>query len=132
MGFGRDLRAAVFEKVESFSQVEVNQFGPASLITRNTNDVQQVQTVVFMGLTVILSAPMMIIGGIILAVREDAQLSLLLLAILPLMGLVIGLTHATRDPTVPGDAAQGRPDQPGDARDPLGRACHPGVRAHRA
>ena len=75
-----------------FSQVEVNKFGPASLITRNTNDVQQVQTVVFLGLTVIASAPMMIIGGIFLAVREDGALSLLLLVILPLMALVIGLT----------------------------------------
>ncbi len=92
MGFGRDVRAAIFTKVESFSQVEVNRFGPASLITRNTNDVQQVQTVVFMGLTVIALAPMMIIGGIILAVREDPAMSLLLLVILPLMGLVIGLT----------------------------------------
>jgi ATP-binding cassette, subfamily B, multidrug efflux pump len=92
MGFGRDLRAAIFRSVESFSQVEINHFGPPSLITRNTNDVQQVQTVVFMGLTVILSAPMMIIGGVVLAVREDAQLSLLLLAIVPLMGLVIGIT----------------------------------------
>jgi len=92
MGFGRDVRSAIFTKVETFSQVEVNQFGPASLITRNTNDVQQVQTVVFMGLTVIASAPMMIIGGIILAVREDPFLSLLLLVILPLMLLVIGLT----------------------------------------
>ncbi len=92
MGFGRDVRAAIFESVESFSQVEVNTFGPASLITRNTNDVQQVQTVVFMGLTVIASAPMMIIGGIFLAVREDGALSLLLLVILPLMAIVIGLT----------------------------------------
>jgi ATP-binding cassette subfamily B multidrug efflux pump len=92
MGFGRDVRAAIFESVETFSQVEVNKFGPASLITRNTNDVQQVQTVVFMGLTVIASAPMMIIGGIFLAVREDSALSLLLLVILPLMALVIGLT----------------------------------------
>ena len=92
MAFGRDLRAAIFDAVEGFSQVEVNHFGPPSLITRNTNDVQQVQTVVFMGLTVILSAPMMIIGGIILAVREDALMSLLLVVILPLMLLVIGLT----------------------------------------
>ena len=53
MGFGRDLRAAIFGRSRRFSQVEVNRFGPASLITRNTNDVQQVQTVVFMGLTVI-------------------------------------------------------------------------------
>jgi ATP-binding cassette subfamily B multidrug efflux pump len=53
MGFGRDVRRAVFSTVETFSQVEVNHFGAPSLITRNTNDVQQVQTVVFMGLTVI-------------------------------------------------------------------------------
>jgi ATP-binding cassette, subfamily B, multidrug efflux pump len=92
MGFGRDARAAIFGASETFSKVEMDRFGAASLITRNTNDVQQVQTVVFMGLTVIASAPMMIIGGIILAVREDPFLSLLLLVILPLMLLVIGLT----------------------------------------
>jgi ATP-binding cassette subfamily B protein len=57
MGFGRDVRSAIFAKVESFSAVEVNRFGPASLISRNTNDVTQVQTLVFMGLTVIVSAP---------------------------------------------------------------------------
>ena len=71
MGFGRDVRSAIFSKVESFSQVEVNQFGTASLITRNTNDVQQVQTLVFMALTVIVSAPILIIGGIIMALRQD-------------------------------------------------------------
>ncbi len=92
MGFGRDLRAAIFGQVESFAKVEIDHFGPASLITRNTNDVQQVQTGVFMGLTVIATAPLMIIGGIVLAVREDPLLSLLLVVILPLMMLVIGLT----------------------------------------
>jgi ATP-binding cassette subfamily B protein len=92
MGFGRDLRGAVFRTVESFSQVEVARFGSPSLITRNTNDVQQVQTVVFMGLTVMVTAPIMIIGGIIMAVREDGPLSLLLLAVLPLMAVVIGVT----------------------------------------
>ncbi len=92
MGFGRDLRAGVFRKVETFSQVEVARFGSPSLITRNTNDVQQVQTVVFMGLTVMVTAPIMIIGGIVMAVREDGPLALLLLAILPLMALVIGMT----------------------------------------
>jgi ATP-binding cassette subfamily B protein len=92
MGFGRDLRSSVFRKVESFSQVEVARFGSPSLITRNTNDVQQVQTVVFMGLTVMVTAPIMIVGGVILAVREDGPLALLLVAILPLMALVIGVT----------------------------------------
>ncbi|MHB8398637.1 MAG: ABC transporter ATP-binding protein [Candidatus Limnocylindrales bacterium] len=91
MGFGRDVRSALFSKVETFSQVEVNHFGPASLITRNTNDVLQVQTVVFMALTVMISAPILIVGGIIMALRTDVPLSGLLLVVLPLMGLVIGL-----------------------------------------
>ncbi|MHB8431978.1 MAG: ABC transporter ATP-binding protein, partial [Acidimicrobiales bacterium] len=91
MGFGRDVRSALFSKVETFSQVEVNHFGPASLITRNTNDVLQVQTVVFMALTVMISAPILIVGGIIMALRTDVPLSGLLLVVLPLMGAVIGL-----------------------------------------
>ncbi len=91
MGFGRDVRGEVFRKVGSFSQVEMNRFGTASLITRNTNDVQQVQMVVFMGLTVILLAPIMGIGGIIMAVRQDVPLSSLLVVILPIMFVFIGL-----------------------------------------
>ena len=82
----------MFRKVETFSQVEVARFGSPSLITRNTNDVQQVQTVVFMGLTVMVTAPIMIVGGIVMAVREDGPLALLLLAVLPAMALVIGIT----------------------------------------
>jgi ATP-binding cassette subfamily B protein len=98
MGFGRDVRRAVFSTVETFSQVEVNHFGPPSLITRNTNDVQQVQTVVFMGLTVIVSAPILIVGGIIMAVRTDPTLSALLIVILPLMALVIGVVMSRAIP----------------------------------
>jgi ATP-binding cassette subfamily B protein len=91
MGFGRDVRGAIFAKVESFSQAEVNGFGSPSLITRNTNDVLQVQTLVFMSLTVIISAPILIVGGIILAVRTDPQLSLLLVVVLPIMAGFIGV-----------------------------------------
>jgi ATP-binding cassette, subfamily B, multidrug efflux pump len=98
MGFGRDVRRAVFSTVETFSQVEVNRFGPPSLITRNTNDVQQVQTVVFVGLTVIVSAPILIVGGIIMAVRTDPTLSALLIVILPLMALVIGIVMSRAVP----------------------------------
>ena len=98
MGFGRDVRSAVFAQVETFSQVEVNRFGPASLITRNTNDVQQVQTVVFMGLTMLVSAPILIVGGIIMAVRTDPVLSLLLIVVLPLMATVIGLVMSRAIP----------------------------------
>ena len=98
MGFGRDVRRAIFAKVETFSQVEVNTFGPASLITRNTNDVQQVLIVVFLGLTVIVSAPLLIVGGIIMALRTDVALSGLLVVVLPLMALVIGLVMSRAIP----------------------------------
>jgi ATP-binding cassette subfamily B protein len=98
MGFGRDLRSAIFAKVETFSQVEVNHFGPASLITRNTNDVQQVQTLVFLALTVIISAPILIVGGVIMALRTDVPLSGLLLVVVPLMGLVIALVMSRAIP----------------------------------
>ncbi|HEY7024257.1 MAG TPA: ABC transporter ATP-binding protein [Candidatus Limnocylindrales bacterium] len=93
MGFGRDVRLAVFRRVEGFSQVEMNKFGTPSLITRNTNDVQQVQMIVFMGLTVILLAPIMGIGGVIMALRQDVPLSALLLVILPIMfGFIFFIT----------------------------------------
>ncbi len=98
MGFGRDVRRAIFAKVETFSQVEVNRFGSPSLITRNTNDVTQVQTLVFMGLTVMISAPMLIIGGIFLALRQDVPLSALLVFVLPLMAVVIFLVMSRAIP----------------------------------
>jgi len=90
MGFGRDVRAAIFRAVQTFGQVEVNHFGAPSLITRNTNDVQQVQMVVFMMLTLIASAPILLIGGIIMALRQDVPLSGLLLVALPIMAGFIG------------------------------------------
>jgi ATP-binding cassette subfamily B protein len=93
MGFGRDVRLDVFRKVGSFSQVEMNKFGIASLITRNTNDVQQVQFIVFMGLAVILLAPITGIGGVVMALRQDVPLSGLLLVILPIMfGFIFFIT----------------------------------------
>ena len=91
MGFGRDVRRAVFSTVETFSQVEVNRFGPPSLITRNTNDVQQVQQVLFVALTVMVSAPILIVGGVIMALRTDTELSKLLLVAIPAMGVLIGI-----------------------------------------
>lgn len=95
MGFGRDVRSAVFRKVIAFSQAEINKFGTPSLITRNTNDVQQIQMVLVMALTVMVLAPIMSVGGIIMALREDVPLSGLLVVIIPLMALVIG-TLASR------------------------------------
>jgi ATP-binding cassette subfamily B protein len=91
MGFGRDVRNAIFRKVETFSQVEVNSFGAASLITRNTNDVTQVQQVVLLGLTMMLSAPMMVIGGVIMALRQDVPLTGVIVVIMPILLLVVGL-----------------------------------------
>ncbi len=91
MAFGRDVRAAIFRKVETFSQTEINLFGTPSLITRNTNDVQQVQQVIVMGLNMMILAPILAIGGIVMAIREDASLSLILVFVLPLMGVFIGL-----------------------------------------
>ncbi len=89
MGFGRDTRSSIFRKVQAFSQVEVNHFGPASLITRNTNDVTQVQTLVLLALNIMISAPILTIGGVIMALRQDVPLSGLLLVIIPLMGVLI-------------------------------------------
>lgn len=90
MAFGRDLRSALFRRVEGFSQTEVNLFGTPSLITRNTNDVQQVQQVVAMGLNMMILAPITAIGGIIMATRMDVGLSTTLVVIIPLMAGVIG------------------------------------------
>ncbi|HUZ70038.1 MAG TPA: ABC transporter ATP-binding protein, partial [Candidatus Saccharimonadales bacterium] len=88
-GVGRDVRAAIFGRVLRFSQREMNSFGTASLITRNTNDVQQIQLFLQMALTVIVAAPIMMIGGVIMALREDVTLSLLLVVVVPLMAVVI-------------------------------------------
>lgn len=91
MAFGRDVRAAIFAKVGSFAQTEVGRFGTPSLITRNTNDVQQVQQVIMMMLNMMILAPLLAIGGIIMAIRLDAQLSLILAVVLPLMGVFLGV-----------------------------------------
>jgi ATP-binding cassette subfamily B protein len=89
MAFGRDLRDDIFSTVESFSARELNQFGAPSLITRNTNDVQQVQMVLFIGLTMMLGAPITGVGAVIMAIHTNARLSLLLLVAVPVMGLLI-------------------------------------------
>lgn len=89
MAFGRDVRKGVFTAVESFSARELNQFGAPSLITRNTNDVQQVQMVLFMSLTMMLSAPITGIGAVIMALRANVRLSGLLLVAVPLMAIMI-------------------------------------------
>ncbi len=91
MGMGRNLRAALFHRVVAFSQREVGQFGAPSLITRNTNDVQQVQMLVQMSATVMVSAPMLAIGGVIMAVRQDAGLSWLMAVAVPVLLIIVSL-----------------------------------------
>ncbi len=90
MGFGRDVRGDLFHRVTGFSTKEVNQFGAPSLITRITNDVQQVQMMVFMTCTLLVAAPMTAIGGTFMAIREDAGLSVLLLFAIPALLLIVG------------------------------------------
>jgi ATP-binding cassette, subfamily B, multidrug efflux pump len=90
MALGRDVRQAVFERVQTFGAFEMNRFGTPSLITRNTNDVQQVQMLSQLALTMLATAPIMGVGGVILAVREDATLSWILVVIVPLVAAVIG------------------------------------------
>jgi len=90
MSLGRDLRSAVFTRVLEFSEHEVSTFGAPSLITRSTNDVQQVQMVVMLAATLAVSAPIMCIGGIIFALREDIGLSWLLLVSVPALVLAVG------------------------------------------
>ena len=98
MGFGRDVRAALFRRVQGFSLREVNEFGAPSLITRNTNDVQQVQTFVVMALVLMVSAPITMIGGVIMAVHENVQLSGLLLVIVPILLVVVGVVMSRAIP----------------------------------
>ena len=91
MGFGRDLRSAIFRRVGEFSSREVVSFGAPSLITRNTNDVQQVQMLSMMSFTLMVMAPIMMIGGIIMALREDVGLSWLVVVAVPALAIAIGL-----------------------------------------
>jgi ATP-binding cassette subfamily B multidrug efflux pump len=98
MGFGRDVRSALFRQVETFSQVEVNRFGSASLITRNTNDVMQVQTLVVMALNMMISAPILTIGGVIMALRQDVPLTGILLVIIPIMAALIAVVMSRAIP----------------------------------
>ncbi|MFE6055762.1 ABC transporter ATP-binding protein [Kitasatospora sp. NPDC056446] len=91
MAFGRDVRAAVFDRVQTFSSREVGEFGAPSLITRTTNDVQQVQMLALMSFTLMVAAPIMCVGGIIMALNQDVPLSGLLLAVIPALAVVVVL-----------------------------------------
>jgi ATP-binding cassette subfamily B protein len=98
MALGRDVRASVFHRVQDFSAREVGHFGTPSLITRTTNDVQQVQMLVLMTLTLMVSAPIMCVGGIVLALNQDVPLSSLLLVAVPVLAIAVGVIIARMRP----------------------------------
>lgn len=87
----RDIRTAVFDRVQSYSAREVAHFGAPTLITRTTNDVQQIQTMLLMTLTMLITAPIMCLGGVLLSLRQDVALSGVLLAVVPVLAVLIGL-----------------------------------------
>ncbi|HMF93470.1 MAG TPA: ABC transporter permease, partial [Vicinamibacterales bacterium] len=87
-GFGRLLRSAIFARVERLSVHQFERFGSASLVTRTTNDTTQVQQMLIMMLTMVITAPMMAVGGVILALSQDAQLAWVLIAVMPVMAVV--------------------------------------------
>lgn len=91
MGLGRDMRADIFGHVQRFNVEEISRFGAPSLITRSTNDIQQVQSVVFMISSMMLMAPIMLVGGTVMALRVDVPLSGLLMVLVPLLAAVVGL-----------------------------------------
>ncbi len=99
MSFGRDVRAAVFHRVGAFSGREVAQFGAPSLITRNTNDVQQVQMLALLTCSLAVQVPIMMVGGIVMAMREDLGLSWLLAIVVPALFLSVGLVVSQMVPS---------------------------------
>ena len=98
MAAGRDIRRDVFERVSGFSERELSQFGAGSLITRNTNDVQQVQMLAMMGATMLVSAPLLAIGGIIMALQQDVGLSWLIGVAVPVLLVMVALIIARMVP----------------------------------
>jgi ATP-binding cassette subfamily B multidrug efflux pump len=99
MGFGRDIRAALFHRVTEFSAREVGAFGAPSLITRITNDVQQVQMLVVMACTMAIAAPITMVVGVIMALRQDVGLSVVLLVAMPVAAVVLGAIVSQMVPT---------------------------------
>nr|MDA8321209.1 ABC transporter permease [Actinomycetota bacterium] len=98
MAIGRDIRQSVFHRVQELSAREVGHFGTPSLITRNTNDVQQVQMLALMTFTLMVTAPIMGIGGIIMALNQNVPLSALLLVAVPVLGVIVALVISRMRP----------------------------------
>jgi ATP-binding cassette subfamily B multidrug efflux pump len=98
MAFGRDVRGSIFERVGAFSEREVSTFGAASLITRTTNDVQQVQMLVLMSCTMLAATPIMAVGGVVFALQEDLTLSWIMVIAVPVLLIAVGLIVARMTP----------------------------------
>ena len=104
---GRDLREAIFHRVGEFSEREVSSFGAPSLITRNTNDVQQVQMLVLMTCTLLVSAPILAIGGIVLAMQQDIELSWLIAVSVPALLVAVSIIIVAHGSAVPARCRSG-------------------------
>ncbi|MGV9188745.1 ABC transporter ATP-binding protein [Arcanobacterium canis] len=99
MAFGRDLRHGVFTHVQSFSATDAHHFGAPSLITRATNDIQQIQMVILLTFTIMVMAPIMGVGGVVMAIRQDAPLAWILAIAVPVLFVIIGWVMAHLVPT---------------------------------
>ena len=129
MGFGRDLRSAMFEHVTTFSERETARFGAPTLLTRSTNDVRQIQFLVQIAATVLITAPIMCVGGIVMAIHQEAALTWLLLVSVPVLAVANYWIMSRMLPLLPPHAGADRRHQPGDARPAVRRPGGPGVRA---
>ena len=98
MGFGRDMRSRVFSHIEGFSLYEFDKFGTASLITRTTNDIQQMQMVVLMGMRMVIMSPMMLFGGILMALAQDRGLAVVFVAVIPVLAFAIYMVQSRATP----------------------------------
>ena len=98
MAYGRDMRLALFTKVQAFSQSDLDHFGTPSLITRTTNDVNQLQMMMQMLLRTIITTPILLIGGIIMCLKQDVKLSVILLFIVPLIAVAVGVITTKSHP----------------------------------
>lgn len=101
-GFGRDVRLAVFSRVGEFSPRDFDHFGAPSLITRTTNDVQQIQNMFRMSMRMAMRAPLMAVGGVLMVVRKDAQLAVILLGLIPIMAVLVFLVMSKGVPLFKG------------------------------
>ncbi len=98
LAYGRDMRKALFTKVQSFSQADLDKFGTPSLITRTTNDVNQIQQMMQMLLRTIITTPILLVGGVVMCVKQDAKLSLILVVVVPILAVLVYFTTTRSHP----------------------------------